>query len=52
MKGTQEQEITEVARTQGMITLREAAINKAVAGVTTIDEVFRVTVGDQDVGLA
>jgi general secretion pathway protein E len=37
-------EITKVARLDGMMTLREAAIRTLAQGVTTFDEVFRVTV--------
>jgi len=36
-------EIKEVAREEGMLTLREAALRKAVQGVTSIEEVIRVT---------
>ena len=36
------------AREQGMRTLREDGLRKVVAGVTTLDEVFRVTMGDAD----
>ena len=36
-------EIREVAHKEGLVTLREAAIAKMVAGVTTVDEVFSVT---------
>ena len=36
------------ARQNGMRTLREDGLRKAVAGVTTVDEVMRVTMGDAD----
>jgi type IV pilus assembly protein PilB len=36
-------EICKLARDQGMRTLREAGLNKVLEGVTTIDEVLRVT---------
>ncbi|MDD5021277.1 MAG: ATPase, T2SS/T4P/T4SS family [Endomicrobiaceae bacterium] len=36
-------EIREMAHKEGLVTLREAAIAKMVAGVTTVDEVFSVT---------
>ncbi|OGV59443.1 MAG: type II secretion system protein GspE [Lentisphaerae bacterium RIFOXYA12_FULL_48_11] len=36
------------AREMGMRTLREDGQRKAAAGVTTIDEIMRVTMGDQD----
>jgi len=31
-----------------MRTLREDGLRKVVAGITTLEEVFRVTMGDQD----
>jgi general secretion pathway protein E len=37
-------EIIKVARLDGMMTLREAAIKKLAQGVTTFEEVLRVTV--------
>lgn len=36
------------AREMGMRTLREDGLRKAVAGVTTIDEILRVTMGDTE----
>ncbi len=36
------------ARRLGMRTLREDGLRKCVAGMTTLDEVFRVTMGDRD----
>jgi type IV pilus assembly protein PilB len=36
-------DIRKKARTLGMMTLRETGINKAVAGVTTLEEVLRIT---------
>jgi len=36
-------EIREVARKQGMRTLREAAMDKLLSGVTTVQEIMRVT---------
>ena len=44
----QEYKIKEEARKEGMMTLRENGIDAAHSGVTTLDEVLRVTVGDQD----
>jgi type IV pilus assembly protein PilB len=38
-----EAEIAEVARSQGMITVREDGLQKARAGVTSIEEIARVT---------
>jgi type IV pilus assembly protein PilB len=36
-------EICKVARDQGMKTLRESALQKMLAGVTTLEEILRVT---------
>jgi len=36
-------EILDVARREGMRTLREAALEKVLAGVTTVSEMIRVT---------
>jgi len=41
-------ELRSRARAMGMRTLREDGLRKAVAGVTTVDEVMRVTMGDAD----
>ncbi|MFH1208764.1 MAG: ATPase, T2SS/T4P/T4SS family [Candidatus Omnitrophota bacterium] len=46
MQGTSADLIKERARKHGMNTLREAAIQKALAGETSLDEVFRVTIAD------
>lgn len=48
LKKTPTAEIRVVARKEGMVTLREAAIEKLLAGITSIEEIFRVT---QDVEL-
>jgi len=40
--------IKEVAKKNGMITLRESALRKTIAGITTIEEVIRVTGTDVD----
>ena len=37
------------ARRQGMATLRESGVQKALSGVTSLDEIFRVTAGDQEI---
>jgi type II secretory ATPase GspE/PulE/Tfp pilus assembly ATPase PilB-like protein len=42
MKGAQEDEIEEQAKKEGMITMIEDGLFKAVQGVTTIEEVLRV----------
>ncbi len=48
LESSQEYKILETARMEGMRTLRENGIDFALEGVTTLDEVVRVTVGDQD----
>ena len=40
---TEAAELEEIARSEGMSTMIEDGIAKCRAGVTTIDEVFRVT---------
>ncbi|MFA5085044.1 MAG: ATPase, T2SS/T4P/T4SS family [Candidatus Omnitrophota bacterium] len=50
LKSAQEYEISDTARAEGMRTLRENGIALALDGITTLDEVVRVTVGDQDLG--
>ncbi len=47
LSGAQEHKIREVARREGMITLRENGIQCVIDGTTTLEEVLRVTVGDQ-----
>jgi type IV pilus assembly protein PilB len=51
LQNAQEHKINEQARLDGMVTLRENGVALALSGVTTLDEVVRVTVGDQDLGL-
>ena len=41
-------QIRQVARESGMRTLREDGVRKVVAGVTTVEEVMRVTMGDAE----
>ena len=48
MKRANGEEIKQCARRQGMTTLRESGVQKALAGETSLDEVFRVTAGDQE----
>jgi type IV pilus assembly protein PilB len=43
LQGAPPTEICKVARDQGMTTLRESALAKLIAGVTTLEEVLRVT---------
>ena len=47
MDKTSENRIKEEARKEGMITLREDGVNKAKKGITTLEEVMRVTVADK-----
>jgi type IV pilus assembly protein PilB len=48
LEGAQEHKIREEARREGMRTLRENGIQNVLDGVTTLDEIIRVTIGDQD----
>jgi len=41
-------EIKAKARRLGMSTLRESAVTRVICGETSLDEMFRVTTGDQD----
>ncbi|MBL7069108.1 MAG: Flp pilus assembly complex ATPase component TadA [Candidatus Omnitrophica bacterium] len=45
----QETRVKEQARKEGMKTLRENGLVKVLAGVTTLEEVIRATVSDQDI---
>ncbi len=45
----QEYQIKEAARQESMITLRENGLKKVLAGITTWEEVVRLTTGDQDI---
>ncbi|MFH0839940.1 MAG: ATPase, T2SS/T4P/T4SS family [Candidatus Omnitrophota bacterium] len=44
----QEYQIKDAARQEGMVTLRENGLKKVLAGITTWEEVLRLTTGDQD----
>ncbi len=44
-RGARVEEIKEAARNQGMKTLLESGLDKAAAGLTSLEEVFGVTVG-------
>jgi type IV pilus assembly protein PilB len=48
LKGAQEYELKRQARKEGMMTLRENGIAKILSGVTTPEEVMRVTVRDDE----
>jgi type II secretory ATPase GspE/PulE/Tfp pilus assembly ATPase PilB-like protein len=43
-----EHKIREAARKEGMVALREDGLNKAREGIITLEEVLRVTAGEQD----
>jgi len=49
LESAQEYRINDQARIEGMKTLRENGIALALGGFTTMDEIVRVTVGDQDI---
>lgn len=46
-KRATESEIFNAARRAGLVTLRESGIKKVLEGVTTLEEVLRVTMGEQ-----
>ncbi len=52
LERAQEHILMEAARKEGMKTLRENGLEKVLAGITTLEEILRVTVGDQDVVVA
>ena len=45
----EEHKIRDEARREGMITLREDGLEKARAGIISLEEVLRVTAGEQDI---
>ncbi len=47
VKGATSDEIKNAARIEGMTTLRECAVKKAVEGETTVEEVYRMTAADE-----
>ena len=47
-KRAHESNIYEAARKAGLITLRESGLRKVFEGTTTLEEVLRVTLGEQD----
>jgi len=49
LEKAEENKIRREARRAGMKTLRENGIKKIISGITTIEDILRVTVGDQDV---
>lgn len=48
LEGAQEYRLREEARREGMETLRENGMKLVRDGITTLDEILRVTIGDQD----
>jgi type II secretory ATPase GspE/PulE/Tfp pilus assembly ATPase PilB-like protein len=46
MTRAQEADLKKVALAEGMETLRADGVNKALAGLTTLDEVFKLTILD------
>ena len=48
MQGASVDLIKQKAREHGMNTLRESAVQKALTGETSLDEVFRVTTADAE----
>lgn len=47
-KKAHETQIYEAARRAGLVTLRESGLRKVFEGLTTLEEVVRVTLGEQD----
>jgi type IV pilus assembly protein PilB len=48
LKKESAQKIKEIAKKQGMLTLRESALKKLLNGITTVEEVLRVTTGEAE----
>ena len=46
LKSAPASELRQVAQSQGMKTLRQAGLLKVIEGVTTVEEVLRVTVAE------
>ncbi len=49
LENVQEYQLREQARREGMKTLRENGMQLVLQGMTTVDEILRVTAGDQDI---
>ena len=47
LKRARENEVKNIAITEGMKTLREDGVAKVLAGLTSLEEVMRVTVADE-----
>ena len=52
LEGASAAEFKRAAREHGMRTLRESGLQKVLEGVTTVEEVMRVTAADEDLGPA
>lgn len=48
LKATGE-DIKQKGRAEGMTTLRESGVNRVLAGITSVEEILRVTTADQDI---
>ena len=49
MKNGGEIEIKKLSRMEGMVTMREDAMRKVIAGLTTLEEVLRITASDEPI---
>jgi len=49
LENVQEYQLRDQARREGMKTLRENGVDLILQGLTTVDEILRVTAGDQDI---
>jgi len=47
LKRARENEVKQIARNEGMRTLREDGMLKVLAGLTSLEEILRVTVADE-----
>jgi len=47
LKRARESEIKEVGRKEGMVTLREDGLSRVIEGLTSLEEILRVTVADE-----
>lgn len=50
LQGAGELKIKKAGRREGMMTMREDSLTKAMAGLTTLEEVLRVTAPDEELG--
>ncbi|MFH1478871.1 MAG: ATPase, T2SS/T4P/T4SS family [Candidatus Omnitrophota bacterium] len=47
LKNTKEADIKAIARKEGMVTLREDGLSKVLEGLTSLEEILRVTISDE-----